>query len=1109
MMRVRYLATFLVLLTSCVVGWAQTSNQGAIVGTVLDPSGAVTPGVEITARNVATGVERQTISNDVGDYRIDFLIPGAYQVTGSLPGFKKSIVDSINITVGALRRINLRLEIGESSQEVVVTANAAALNTENAGVSEVIDSEKINNLPLNGREFLGLAELTAGAESGNVRRGTVYSRGYAVGVNGARTTYNNYQIDGAEANTSDNELASSPALEAVKEYRIQTNMYSAQYGRAGGAVISLVTKSGENNFHGSLYEYHRNKALDALPWAYTGKRSALANYLYNQFGGSLGGPIVKNKTFFFGTVEIFRQKKPGTLRSGFAPNELERTGDLSQTINPYSRKPVELYNPYTKQLIPGAKLPATLINPVGRKLMDELWPMPNYDGDPFLNLRMFLGGAFNQNKYLGRLDHNLSDKDALFGSFDYNDYDTVNEGWNKYNDTVSYQHARTVSVTETHTFSPSLVNDLKGTFLFYDYRSGPLLADKNYGQEFGISDRIHKANGFPAMYMYGAGSIQIGGEATSQTQNKTLLLKDNVAWIRGKHTFLFGGDWRRQTHDYKSMAGFARYYVGNTEGSTSTSLKNIYLITGSTFSSLLVGIPNLIDGGQGEDKLIAMVRNAFSGYIQDDWKLTDRLTLNMGLRYDFESPFHVTNGEFMTLDFKTGLPVYAKGAPADRLAKLQFNYLTDGPNRGFEPNNGDFAPRLGFAWRPFSDNNLVVRGGYGIIYNSETASNTTMGSYVTPFAGRLGYIYPKNASFWPDKKEHITPFEQEPYGIDIVSTKSPGVFIPTSPYYPTGYLQHWNLTIGKDLGHALMGEIGYVASRGVNLNSSTTTTEYDPVLQEKLNLANPGWAGNKAMKAKGFNSAYHSMQVRLRKEHRSGLSYLAQYTWSRAMADASEDSANEHTLSTTVLTPEGPKLFISRTWTQANFDVRQRLSLAGNYELPLGRGKTYGDNLHPVLDGVLGGWRFNWIWALQGGYPWTVTTGPLVSTRPNRTCNGNLPSGERTPERWFDISCFPNPDPVQYTNPETGQPGTFTPNGNAGANTIIGPPTNNWDLGLHKYFQATESKRIEFRAEFFNAFNQARLFGPSGQYFYNQPDGAKILRAGNQRQIQFALRFTF
>ncbi|MFB3904603.1 MAG: carboxypeptidase regulatory-like domain-containing protein [Acidobacteriota bacterium] len=1109
-MAVRYLGTLVgVLLAVCLVCWAQTSNQGAIVGKVTDPSGAATPGVEVTARNVATGVERQTITNDVGDFRIDFLIPGIYQVTGILPGFKKSTVDGVPISVGDQRRVDLRLEIGETSQEVLVTAQATALNTEAPDLSEVIDTEKIQNLPLNGREFLSLAELTPGAESGSIRRGVVYSRGFAIGVNGARASYNNYQMDGADITTTNNELASSPALEAIQEFRIQTNMYSAQYGRAGGAVINVVTKSGGNQYHGSLFEYHRNKALDAMPWRYSGERSKLAQYLYNQFGGSVGGPIIRNKTFFFGTVELFRQKRPGSLSVGFSPNAKERAGDVSESINPYSRQPVQLVNPWTKEVIPDGKLPANLISPVGRKIVDELYPEPNYD-DPFLNLRKFLGGTFNQDKYLVRVDHSLSAKDSLFGTFDFNDYDTESQGWNKWNDTSSVQHARTASGTYTHTFSPTVVNDLKLTYLHYNSISGPSAADLNYGKEFGISDRLHKANGFPGILLYGPSYMNIGGNSISHVNNETWYLKDNLGWVRGKHTLMFGGDWRRQEHNYKSFAGYARYYFGLTEGHTAQSLKNIYLITGSTFTSLLMAIPNLIDGGQGEDKLIPLKRDALSFYVQDDWKATPWLTLNLGLRYDYESPFEVTNGQFMTLDFNTGLPRYAKGAPADKLAKLRFKYLTDGPSRAYEPDTRDFAPRIGFALRPFNDNRLVVRGGYGIVYGSEAAAYTVMGSYVAPFAGQTGYIYPKYAAVWPDKQEHIRTLDQEPYGIDYVSTATPGVFQATSPDYPTGYVQHWNLTIGRDLFKSTMAEIAYVGSRGVNLNSSQTLMAYDAQLLDKLVAENPAWAGDKGMFAKGYNSAYHSMQLKVRREHSNGLSYVGQYTWSRAMADASEDTSNEHTLLTTVLTNSVPTFYRSRTWTQANFDVRHRLSLNGIWELPFGRGRQLGSTWNPILDGFLGGWRLNWIWSLQGGYPWTVTVSATSWNRPDRICDGNLPKKERTPDRWFDITCFPNVTPVEYTDPETGEKATFTPNGNAGANTIMGPGANNWDWGVHKFFPVKgESRRLEFRAEFFNAFNHPRMQGPSAQFFYNQPDGAKIFRAGNQRQIQLALRFTF
>ena len=584
-MRARRYCTMLVVagLLFSASALSQTSNQGAIVGTITDPSGAVSPGAEITLQNVATGTARQTVSNNVGDYRVDFLIPGIYRVTARLAGFKTRVVDDVVVAVGEVRRVDLQLQVGEPTESVVVSASAASLNTENSSLGEVIDSAQIHDLPLNGREFLALAQLTPGAESGSIRRGTVYSRGYAIGVNGARTSYNNYQMDGAEITTTNNELGSSPALEAIKEFRIQTNMYGAQYGRAGGAIISVVTNAGANNVHGSLYEYHRNKVLDALPWGYRGARSGLAQYLFNQFGASAGGPVVKNKTFFFATTEFYRQKKPGRLNIGFSPNDAERAGDLSHTINPYSRTPVVLNDPNTNTTIPDGKVPSSLISAIGRKITDDLYPKPNYDGDPFLNLRMFLGGVFNQNKYLARVDHNISRKDVIFGTFDFNDYDNIDRGWTPYSDSQSFQHARTASATHTHTFAPNLVNDLKFSYLSYNNFSGPTLADKNYGKEFGISDKLSKANGFPGILLYGPGFMNIGGNGASQIQNHVYYLKNNFGWIKGKHTLLFGGDWRKQAHNYKSIAGYARYYFGLTEGIQAQALKDIYLISGSTF----------------------------------------------------------------------------------------------------------------------------------------------------------------------------------------------------------------------------------------------------------------------------------------------------------------------------------------------------------------------------------------------------------------------------------------------------------------------------------------------------------------------------------------------
>jgi len=302
-MKILKLALLLLIMSNC--GRAQTNSQGALVGTVTDPSGAVVPSVNVTATNLATGIQTQTTTGAEGDYRFSFLSPGNYTVTLEKDGFNKAEIHDIVVEVGTTIRSDLRLRVGQLNQEVVVGSSVATINTEDASLGDVIGSEAISHLPLNGREFLQLSALEPGAVSGNPKRGVHGSKGVDVSFNGARVGYNSYYINGA-ANTDPlyNQMQSSPALDAVSEFRVMTNMYSAQYGRAGGAIVAILTKQGENRFHGSAYEYHRNKALDALPYFYTGKRRDLSNYLFNQYGGTLGGPIIKKKTFFFFSTEF-------------------------------------------------------------------------------------------------------------------------------------------------------------------------------------------------------------------------------------------------------------------------------------------------------------------------------------------------------------------------------------------------------------------------------------------------------------------------------------------------------------------------------------------------------------------------------------------------------------------------------------------------------------------------------------------------------------------------------------------------------------------------------------------------------------------------------------
>jgi Carboxypeptidase regulatory-like domain len=1098
-MKILKLAFLLLIMSNC--GRAQTNSQGALVGTVTDPTGAVVPNVSVTATNLATGIQTQTTTGAEGDYRFSFLSPGNYTVTLEKDGFNKAEIHDIVVEVGTTIRSDLRLHVGQLNQEVVVGSSVATINTEDASLGDVIGSEAISHLPLNGREFLQLAALEPGAVSGNPKRGVHGSKGVDVSFNGARVGYNSYYINGA-ANTDPlyNQMQSSPALDAVSEFRVMTNMYSAQYGRAGGAIVAILTKQGENRFHGSAYEYHRNKALDALPYFYTGKRRDLSNYLFNQYGGTLGGPIIKKKTFFFFSTEFFHQAKPGQQIVTFAPTDLERQGDFTKTINPYTGQPVQLMDPYTHQPIPGNILPASLINPVGKKLM-SLWPSPNFSGDPFLNLHLFRGGLYTQKKYLGRVDHRFSARDSITGTFDYNNYDNVSPGMNVWGDKTSVDHNRTWAGTWTHVFTPRLVNDFKGSFAWFQSGSQFTLNGKNYCVSWGFDPTTNTVPGTCRILMYTIGyqRYDIGNDGDFKHHNNSFYAKNNLVWVKGNHTVAFGGEFTRDMFNWQYDSGSTAYYFGLLDGYP--GYESYYGMTGTVFGDLLTAIPNLtyfgLGGTEGPTNM-NFVRNVIGGYVQDDWKVNPRLTLNLGVRYDYEQPFAESDNLFMTLDFNTGLPRYAQGVPQNLLAPIRFKYETGGPNRPYEPYATNFSPRVGFALRPFGNNNTVLRGGYGIFYTTENAFTTMYGSWVSPFQGLVN-TYPR-AFFWPDKQDHITTVDQPPYGLDFARGTSPGYFLPNTPYYPTGYVQQWNLTVGRDLGHRWGTEVGYVGSRGVNLMGQTTTQTYSNSLYQQA-VAN-GFS-NFGLRQKGFSSHYDALQTTVRKEASHGFNMLMAYTWSHAFAQSSNDDTLENLL--TDVTVQGT---ISRKlWSQADFDVRHRLSVAGGYELPFGHGKLLGSHWNPWLQNALGGWRSNFIYALQSGVPFTVYTSALRF--PDRICNGNLPAGQRTPSHWYDYTCFANHPPTTYVDPATGMTSMINLQGNSRPNIITGPRTNNFDFGMEKYFTIREGYTLQIRAEAFNLLNHPNLLTPNGNYFFNSASGASITSARDGRDIQVAARFSF
>lgn len=1087
-------------------GFAQTTNQGAIVGTVSDPNGLAVPSVTVTVTNIATGVSRNTATDSNGNYRFDFLQPGNYRILAEASGFRRMEIATTTVNVNQIHRADIALEVGAVTAEVVVTADSnSAVNAENPTLGQVINEQIIDNMPLNGREFVELSGLVPGVMTGSGKTGAIESKGVSASFGGARARDNSYYVDGADSTDSYfGQLVSSPALDAVKEFRVETSLYSARYGRAGGAVISVVTKSGTNKFSGSLYEFHRNKAFDALPYFYRGTREDSPSYIQNQFGGTIGGPIIKNRTFFFFSAEFYRQKKPGQFIEGFAPTALERQGNFSQTLNPYNGQPVTIVNPYcnppqttpgppycTQPVIPSKILPQNLFNPLGQKLMDMI-PDANFD-DPVFNLRVFKSGNRTTDKYLIKVDHNFKDGSTLNGSYNYGVYDNITPGLTDFADMNYYDYGKTIALGYTRPITRNLVSDTKFNYTWSDNGYRHALSDKNYAAEYGFWLGKEKPDvmGFPRVQLYTVGNrfMTLGVQGPNMRDNNTWYLREDLVFVTGNHTLSFGGDIKAQDYGWLyDVAMFGAYYIGFSDNGTAGGNLN-YRVTGHTFGNLLTGISSYTNYSYGDSTFARSTRNSIGLYVQDDWKVTDRLTVNLGLRYDFEPPFASKDGKFMTLNWETGMPIYSAGTDPALLQDLRFDYETGGPNTPFDSNKLDFAPRIGFAYRPFKGNSTVIRGGYGLVYGSETLYTTGYGSFVAPFSGL--FLWRTRAPLQPDRLNHLVPMDQEPFELPLTAATSPGNSWSNPRYYPTGNVQHWNLGVARDLGWGVVAETTYVGSKGTNLNGLGTVRSYDPELYQKIRENNPAWTGSINLRLKGFNSSYHALQAKLTKRFKDGLSFLASYTWSHALAEASNDHIDENL---DEVDPELGTWKYTRIRTNADFDVRHRFTFSGAYDLPFGRGRQFGSDWNPAVDVILGGWRLNMITTMQSGQPFTVrgTNGRA----PNRICDGNLPSDERTVERWFDFSCF------------TNMPGSNA-NGNSPPNIIWGPDLVSFDFGLHKEFRFRERMKLQLRGEMFNGFNRVNLLGPSLNYFVANASGAMITRQRDNRSLQFGVRFLF
>lgn len=1060
-----------IILTSAV---AVADPTATIVGRVTDATGAVVQQVTVSAVNTATGLERHTITSDSGDFEIPLLpITGGYTLTASKPGFQTQQISGIVLQVDQQARFDIKLSVGNVSQKIEVVESAPLVNTDNATVGQVIDNKTIVELPLNGRNFTQLATLTPGAIQGNPGSNTGFT---TISINGGQAPKTEFLLDGiSNQEQLYNGVQFTPSVDAIQEFKVEGNAFSAEYGR-GDAVINATIKAGTNQFRGVLWEFLRNDALDARNFF----DNAKTPYRQNQFGGTLGGPIVRNKTFFFVNYEGTRIVR-GLTSNTPVPNAALRSGDFSSLGT-------TIRDPQTGAAFPGNRVPSALIDPSSAYFLKFI-PLPNTAAGSFV-----YGAPYNSNVDQGNIrgDHRFSDSDTLFARYSVNNIHAFNPGiFPQVGGDSSDIRTQNAALDEVHIFKPTIINDLRlGYGRMYSTNS-PQGLGTNYTAQAAITGFEQTSinfPGFPSLTISGYGNL-INGNPYSPLTNPSNMYEiiDGMTWIKGAHTIKFGADLRRYEFTSTNSA--------NSRGAFSFS--GAY--SGDAFGDYILGYPSsgLRDFPRnlfGEDQL----NHAF--YVQDDYKVTSRLTLNLGLRFEFNPAFQELQDQAADFDQQTGKIIVAlyKGSinlTTQQVAKFGYpQYANDiiTPSQANLPNKLRFnqynwAPRIGMAFRPSDNNNTVIRAGFGVFYLLQSGNNTVSYPIINP-----PFILDESKSQTTVNGAPTLRMENffEPFTVNT-QFNSPLVF-SYDPRNKTPYVTEWNFTVQRKLGNNMALDIGYLGSKGTHLEMITpgNVPPINPndtrTYQERVPF--PQFGGSSYL-ADQNNSTYHALQVKLQKRFSSGLSFLASYTFSKTI-DGTSDPGGD---------PIQDPFDLHSMKGLSDYDIPQRLVVSYGYELPFGRGKRFMSSAPWLVDELFGGWQVVGISTFQSGFPFTPFLGSndpgnvnfAYDIRPNVI--GNPSVSNCTPAQCFNVAAFGVPAPFTF--------------GDAGRNILRGPGTQNWDFSVLKDFHIGETRYLQFRSEFFNIFNHANFNNPNP--YVDTPQGGQIFSAKDPRIIQFALKLYF
>lgn len=1067
-------ALVLACLLSSITANAQVTTAD-IVGTVTDQSGGIMPGAKVTVENLNTHEVRTGTTNAAGEYSFTLLAIGRYAVQIEATGFKSFRVPGLDLASGDRVRANAQMQIGQVSETVEIETAASVLQLDSSTVGSLVSKEAVQDLPLNGRNFVMLAQLGPGVNQGAANALSSGTRPddrrpsatLSVGAQGSQV--NNFMIDGVDNN--DRVIGTAvirPSVEALAEFRVQTGLYTAEVGRSAGGVVNLISKSGTNKFHGSLFEFFRNDKMDAAPFRFIAT-TPKTEYRQNQYGGSVGGPIKRDRTFFFADYEGFRLRQGLVPTTITVPTDAMKSGNftgVATIYDPFSTRPdPNNAGKFLRNTFANNTIPTNLINPIAVKYM-ALFPEPTGTG-----IAANYAGAFNKTQDAGtfdtRIDHHFTDKDYFYGRYSYNDTTSFIPGTMPavggiYPGGGSFagpalQRAQGANLNEIHIIRPSLLLELKAAYIRYANHAQSLNAGNNVSSAFGIIGANHD---YVSSGLTGAtfsGGFQGLGDATFlpivQIDN-TFQYNGSLTWTKGSHSVKFGASMIRrqfliaQSTQPRGTWAFSTFQSDNTAGAG-----------GHPIASFLLGLPTSY---QLNESLTwpGMRTSEPSGYVQDDWRVNSRITLNLGMRWDLFTPFTEVNNQISNLNMTTHTIDIAGQNGVSRSAGVKTYYTA-------------FQPRFGFAIA--LGHGTVLRGGAGL--------SDIPGQY-------MSQSFLKNPPFLASyniTNDQVNPTYNISQGFapatPTSATNPSGSIIATEYNLRPSYTEQLSLNLQKQIGAASVFTVGYVGlltRRNVQLPE---LDQPDPGPGSNITIRRPFYSVLPNVSSIVYMSDsgslnYHSMQATFEHRYKNGLNVSSNYTWAHALQSGAPGQ-------------------VESNWSlehgSSTLDIRHRFVFTANYQLPFGK------SLSGVAKQVLNGWQANAIYVFNTGSPFSVTNNTArantgAGDRPNRIASGSLDNPTLT--QWFDTTAF-----VAQTLNTAGNSGPFI---------LYGPDQRHLDFSLFKEIAIREAMRFQIRGEAYNITNTPSFGNPSGA-LGNAAFGTITSLAGsyNPRQLQLALKLLF